>query len=85
MLAVSVLANAGIYFGCIPYEQEQISGLIVKTNMLSMKNMQLEQQLNVANLSLQGSSCSLDFYRSQLAQGGRERLHSRWQLPAPLP
>jgi len=30
LLAVSVLANAGIYFGYVPYEQEQISGLIAK-------------------------------------------------------
>ena len=70
LLAVSVIVNIGLFFGYVPYEQEQISGLIAKTNLLSMQNMQLEKELAAANFSLQGSSCSLEFYRSQLAALG---------------
>lgn len=70
LLAVSVLVNAGLYFGYIPYEQDQVSSLIAKTNALSLQNMQLEKELTAANFSLQGSSCSFDFYRAQLAAGG---------------
>ncbi len=70
LLVVSVLMNIGIFFAYVPFEQEQIAGLIQKTNLLSMQNMQLQQQLEAANLSLQGSSCSLEFYRSRLPGNG---------------
>jgi predicted S18 family serine protease len=68
LLAISLLANIGLILFSVPYEQGQIAGLINRTNTLSMQNMQLQEMLNTANLSLQRSSGSLDFYRSQLAQ-----------------
>jgi hypothetical protein len=70
VLAVSLLTNIGMIAFLAPYQQEQIAGLITKTNLLSMQNMHLKQQLNDANLSLQGSSCSLEYYRSRLAETG---------------
>jgi hypothetical protein len=70
VLALSVLANIGMIAFLAPYQQEQIAGLITRTNLLSMQNMHLQQQLNAANLSLQGSACSLEYYRSRLAETG---------------
>jgi len=69
LLTVSLLANVGLILYAVPYEQGQVASLINRTNTLSMQNIQLQEMLNAANLSLQGSSGSLDFYRSQLALG----------------
>jgi|WetSurMetagenome_2_1015567.scaffolds.fasta_scaffold06324_6 hypothetical protein len=70
LLAVSLLANIGLILYSVPYEQGQVANLINRANTLSMQNMQLQEMLNAANLSLQGTTGTLDFYRSQLAQGG---------------
>lgn len=70
LLAVSVLVNIGMIFIYLPYEQEQLGSLVARTNLLSMQNMQLQQQLSAANLSLQRSSCPPESFRSRLAEGG---------------
>ena len=67
LLVVSVLVNIGLIVAYIP-SGDQIAGLVDKTDSLSLQNVQLRQQLSLANASLQGSSCSLDFYRTQLAR-----------------
>ena len=69
LLAVSFLVNIGIIAAYVPSEG-QVQDLIAKTNALSMQNMQLQQQLDTANLSIQGSSCSLEYYRNRLSQTG---------------
>lgn len=66
LLAVSLLINLGMFLVYIPYEQRQVEDLVSRTNSLNTQNMQFRQALTSANLSLQGSSCSLDFYRSQM-------------------
>lgn len=70
LLVISVLVNIWFAVGFVPSEQDQVSALIAKMNTLSIQNMQLQQQLAITNLSLQGSSCSLDFCRARLAAGG---------------
>jgi predicted S18 family serine protease len=70
LLALSLLVNIGLIAAFLPSGQAQVGDLIAKTNQLSEQNMQLRQQLAEANLSLEGSSCSLEFYRSRLLETG---------------
>jgi len=67
LLAVSVLVNIGFIAAYNPYEQARISSLVAKTSSLSVQNMELQKQLNSANISLTNAASQLDFYRSHLS------------------
>ena len=73
LLAVSVVLNIGFFVVYNPYEQARISDLIARTSALSAQNMQLQKQINDANISLQSSASQLNFYRTRLAGSGTGR------------
>ena len=66
LLAISVIANVGFFVFYNPNGRGNIPVLIAKTNTLSVQNMELQKQLNQANLSLQASISQLNFYRAHL-------------------
>jgi len=67
LLAVSVLVNLAVIASFVASEG-QVQDLIARTNTLSARNLELQQQLSAANLGLQGSTCSLEYYRTRFAR-----------------
>ncbi len=65
LLVVSILANVVIITMFVPYRQDTISNLVEKTNALEMENIQLRNQLDQDNISLQSYSSQLAFYRGK--------------------
>jgi hypothetical protein len=70
LFLISLLVNVSLVAFYIPNEREQISELIAKTSLLSIRTMQLEQQLNLASISNQASPCSSEVSCSRPAPGG---------------
>lgn len=70
LLAISVVLNIGFFVVYNPYEQARISDLVARTTTLSAQNMQLQQRITSANISLQSSASQLNFYRTRLAGSG---------------
>ncbi|OPX62504.1 MULTISPECIES: S16 family serine protease [unclassified Methanoregula] len=69
LFALSLLVNIGLIFVYAPYEQEQVAGLVDRINLLGLQNMQLEQQLADANLTIQRSAGPAAASRVQLSGG----------------
>lgn len=67
LLAVSVLANVGLFVANNPFGQARISDLIEKTQALSAENMALQKQAEANNLSMQATLTQLSFYRAHLS------------------
>jgi len=63
LLAVSLLVNVGFVTIIYPSLQSDISGLVDKTNTLGTENMQLQNQLDQQNITLQSYVSQLSFYR----------------------
>jgi hypothetical protein len=64
LLAVSLLVNVGFVTIIYPSLQSDISGLVDKTNTLGAENMQLQNQLDLQNITLQSYVSQLSFYRA---------------------
>lgn len=70
LFLISLLVNVSLVAFYIPNEREQISELIAKTSLLSIRTMQLEQQLNLASISNQALPFSSEVSCTRPAPGG---------------
>ena len=70
LLVVSVLANVFLITSFVPSRQSSASNLVEKTNSLEIENMQLQRQLDQTNLTIQGYSSQLAFYRAKTGSSG---------------
>jgi len=66
LLAISVIANIELFAGLNPVSQQNVPALVAKTNQLSVENMQLQKQVDQANISMQNALTQLNFYRAHL-------------------
>jgi len=66
-LAISILANIGLFFIYETGPQGKMSDLVARASTLSTRNMQLERQIEATNMSLSTAQSQLDFYRSRLS------------------
>ncbi len=67
LLVISVIVNIGLFAGFNPVSQRDVPVLVEKTNQLSVENMQLQKQVESANISMQNALSQLNFYRMHLS------------------
>ena len=67
LLAISIIANIGLFVANNPFSLGNVPSLIAKTNQLSMQNMELRKQIDQADINMQNTVTQLNFYRAHLS------------------